>query len=249
MPPKSTTAQKGKSVAEELRGAPAPAPAPVHSAPQPDAPGQEMRDAIQLLTQLVAAQARHQEIGIGRADSSISARVHDFINLDPPVFTRADPNEDPQEFTEAFLRRYLPPELRRARVDRFLTLRQGNMSVRQYNLQFDSLARASGSQYRGELNQMRPPMPRCAQCGKQHTRQCRMGLGICYTCGYSGHIMRDCPMRGDASIAQPVGSVAGSSSSIRFPGQGLQAPMSRSRGRDRASSSSSPQNRIYALAG
>ncbi|XP_070037149.1 uncharacterized protein [Nicotiana tomentosiformis] len=48
-----------------------------------------------------------------------------------------------QEFTEAFLRHYLPPELRRDRVDRFLTLRQGNMSVREYNLQFDSLARYS----------------------------------------------------------------------------------------------------------
>ncbi|XP_070057059.1 uncharacterized protein [Nicotiana tomentosiformis] len=46
-----------------------------------------------------------------------------------------------QEFTEAFLRHYLQPELRLARVDRFLTLRQGNMSVREYSLQFDSLAR------------------------------------------------------------------------------------------------------------
>ncbi|XP_070039421.1 uncharacterized protein [Nicotiana tomentosiformis] len=45
------------------------------------------------------------------------------------------------EFTEAFLRHYLPPELRRARVDRFLTLRHGNMSVREYNLQFDCLSR------------------------------------------------------------------------------------------------------------
>ncbi|XP_070057164.1 uncharacterized protein [Nicotiana tomentosiformis] len=46
-----------------------------------------------------------------------------------------------QEFTEAFLGHYLLLELRRARVDRFLTLRQGNMSVREYNLQFDSLSR------------------------------------------------------------------------------------------------------------
>ncbi|XP_070057121.1 uncharacterized protein [Nicotiana tomentosiformis] len=45
------------------------------------------------------------------------------------------------EFTEGFLRHYLPPELRWARVDRFLTLRQGNMSVRDYSLQFDCLAR------------------------------------------------------------------------------------------------------------
>ncbi|XP_070057140.1 uncharacterized protein [Nicotiana tomentosiformis] len=46
-----------------------------------------------------------------------------------------------QEFTEAFLHHYLPPELRRARIDRFLTLRQGDMSVREYNHQFDLLAR------------------------------------------------------------------------------------------------------------
>ncbi|XP_070048497.1 uncharacterized protein [Nicotiana tomentosiformis] len=153
-----------------------------------------MRDDIQLLTQLVASHARRQEVGIGYADRSVSARVHDFINLDPPVFTGADPNEDPQvfidrmqrnlrvmkataselvelasyklqdvavnwyeswelsrgedappvvwqEFTEVFLHHYLPPELRRARFDRFLTLRQGNMSVREYSLQFDLLAR------------------------------------------------------------------------------------------------------------
>ncbi|XP_070009766.1 uncharacterized protein [Nicotiana sylvestris] len=153
-----------------------------------------MRDAIQLLTRLVAAQAQRQEIGIGHADRFVSARVRDFINLDPPVFTGADPNEDPQvfidivqrmlqvmkanatksvelasyrlrdvavnwyeswelyrgedappavwqEFTEAFLRHYQPPELRRARIDRFLTFQQGNISVREYSLQFDSLAR------------------------------------------------------------------------------------------------------------
>ncbi|XP_070017311.1 uncharacterized protein [Nicotiana sylvestris] len=59
-----------------------------------------MRDVIQLLTQLVAAQARHQEVGIGHADRSVSARVRDFINLDPPVFIGADPNKDPQVFID-----------------------------------------------------------------------------------------------------------------------------------------------------
>lgn len=42
-----------------------------------------------------------------------------------------------------------------------------------------------------------------------------MGLGVCYTCGYPGHVMRDCPTRGDASIAQPARSVAGLSLSVR----------------------------------
>ncbi|XP_070036098.1 uncharacterized protein [Nicotiana tomentosiformis] len=56
-----------------------------------------MRNAIQLLTRLVAAQARCQEVGISHADRAISARVHDFIYLDPSVFTGGDPNEDPQD--------------------------------------------------------------------------------------------------------------------------------------------------------
>ncbi|XP_060175457.1 uncharacterized protein LOC132606125 [Lycium barbarum] len=45
------------------------------------------------------------------------------------------------EFTEAFLGHFLPPELRRARADRFLLLRQNGRSVRDYSLEFDSLAR------------------------------------------------------------------------------------------------------------
>nr|XP_009793683.1 PREDICTED: uncharacterized protein LOC104240521 [Nicotiana sylvestris] len=67
----------------------------------------------------------------------------------------------------------------------------------------------------GESSQIRPPLPRCAQFGKQQVGQCRMGLGVCYSCGYSGYIIRDCPTRGDASIAQPARSVAGSSLSIK----------------------------------
>ncbi|XP_075108936.1 uncharacterized protein LOC107823107 [Nicotiana tabacum] len=151
-----------------------------------------MRSAVQLLTRIVASQAQHQTFGI--ADRSVSARVRDFINLDPPVFTGDDHNADPQdfldlmqrtlqiihatdvesveftsyrlrdvavtwyetwkqtrgpnvppvtwkEFSEAFLQQYLPIELRRARRDRFLHLEQGNMSVREYSMQFNSLAR------------------------------------------------------------------------------------------------------------
>ncbi|XP_070057081.1 uncharacterized protein [Nicotiana tomentosiformis] len=155
----------------ELQGAPAPAPAPVRSAPQPDAPGQETWDAIKLLTRLVAAHARHHEVGMGHADRSVSAMVRDFINLDPPIFTGADPNEDPRVFIARMQRTLrvmmatatelvelasyrlqdvefnwyesweLSRELRQARFDRLLTLRQGNMSVQEYNPQFDLVPR------------------------------------------------------------------------------------------------------------
>ncbi|XP_070037776.1 uncharacterized protein [Nicotiana tomentosiformis] len=109
-------------------------------------------------------------------------------------------------------------------------------------------SKASSSQYKGESSQIRPPLPRCAQCGKQYVGQCCMGLGVCYTCSYPGHVMRDYPTRGDASIVQPTGFVVGLSSSVRPIVQGSQAPIDRGRGRGGASSSSDPQNRIYALA-
>ncbi|XP_055822663.1 uncharacterized protein LOC129891359 isoform X2 [Solanum dulcamara] len=44
------------------------------------------------------------------------------------------------EFTEAFISHFLPPEMRRARVDRFLQLKQRGRSIREYSLEFDSLA-------------------------------------------------------------------------------------------------------------
>ncbi|XP_070032277.1 uncharacterized protein [Nicotiana tomentosiformis] len=93
------------------------------------------------------------------------------------------------------------------------------------------------------------PLPRCAQCGKKEVEQCLVGLGICYTCDYPDDVMRDCPTRGSAGIVQPVRSVAGSSSLVRPAGQASQAPNSHGRGRSGASSLSSPQNGIYALAG
>ena len=43
-------------------------------------------------------------------------------------------------FVEAFIDHYLPREIRDSRVDQFLNLRQGSMSVREYGLRFDSLA-------------------------------------------------------------------------------------------------------------
>ncbi|XP_070036735.1 uncharacterized protein [Nicotiana tomentosiformis] len=96
---------------------------------------------------------------------------------------------------------------------------------------------------------MRPPLPRCAQCGKQHARRCLVGFGVCYTCGYPGHVMRDYPGHVMRGIVQPAKSVAGSSSSVHPPEQGSQAPSDRGRGRSGESSSSGPQNCIYALAG
>ncbi|XP_059285577.1 uncharacterized protein LOC132039043 [Lycium ferocissimum] len=153
-----------------------------------------MKDAIRLLTQILATQAGQQDRSHEYPDRAASARARDFLTLSPPEFKGTDPNADPQEFidgmqrtlnvmqasatesvelasyrlqgiainwyqswrlsrgsdalpptwrefSDAFLRHYMPPELKRARVDKFLNLRQGNMSVREYSVEFDSLAR------------------------------------------------------------------------------------------------------------
>ncbi|XP_070045376.1 uncharacterized protein [Nicotiana tomentosiformis] len=50
-----------------------------------------------------------------------------------------------ENFSDAFLDQYLPQEIRQARVDHFLALKQGNMSVREYSQRLDSLARYAPS--------------------------------------------------------------------------------------------------------
>ena len=45
------------------------------------------------------------------------------------------------EFVEAFQGHFLPLEMKRARVDRFLRLKKNGRSVLEYSLEFDSLAR------------------------------------------------------------------------------------------------------------
>ena len=169
-------------------------PAPAPPAPQPAVEPGEIRDALQLLTRLVAHQAQQQEAGSSRSSRREGVRVRDFLACGPPEFSGTKVTEDPQEFirqvhrtlgvigasdtesvelaayrlqdvaanwyeswllsrgegalpagwrefSDAFLDHFLPPETRRAREDQFLRLRQRGRPVREYNLEFDSLAR------------------------------------------------------------------------------------------------------------
>ncbi|XP_060207734.1 uncharacterized protein LOC132635379 isoform X1 [Lycium barbarum] len=169
-------------------------PVPEPPAPQRGAEDRAMRDAVQLLTRLVAGQVHRHGLGDGRADRRDSSRAREFLTCNPPEFFGTKPEEDPEEFirkmrrtlhlinasatesvtlasyrlydvaanwyeswelsrgdgappavwddfSQAFLSHFLPPELRRARGDRFLLLRQRGRSVREYSMEFDSLAR------------------------------------------------------------------------------------------------------------
>ncbi|XP_070017524.1 uncharacterized protein [Nicotiana sylvestris] len=50
-----------------------------------------------------------------------------------------------ENFLDAFLDKYLPREIQQARLDQFIALKQGNMSVREYSLHFDTLTRYAPS--------------------------------------------------------------------------------------------------------
>lgn len=67
-----------------------------------------------------------------------------------------------------------------------------------------------------------------------------MGLGVCYTCGYPGHVMRDCLTKDGVGMVQPSGSIAGSSLSVHPHYYGSQAPLGDGRGKSGATSSSGP---------
>ena len=165
--------------------------------PTINATEQDLRNAVQLLTRIVAGHGQRQEgpiAGTSGVNRAAGTWIRDFLNLDPPSFTGSDPNKDPQdfidqiqctfdvmhvsgkeelerttyrlkgvailwyeawkqsrgtyapsaiwkEFKKAFLDHYLPLEIREARADQFLNLHQGSMSVREYSLKFNSLAR------------------------------------------------------------------------------------------------------------
>ena len=64
---------------------------------------QDFRNAVQLLTRIVADHGQRQEglVALTSGDDRAAAtQIRDFLNLDPPSFTRSYPNEDPQDFID-----------------------------------------------------------------------------------------------------------------------------------------------------
>jgi len=64
---------------------------------------QDLRNAVQLLTRIVAGHGQRQEglvAGTSGVDRVAGTRIRDFLNLDPPSFTGSDSNEDRQDFID-----------------------------------------------------------------------------------------------------------------------------------------------------
>ncbi|XP_070006116.1 uncharacterized protein [Nicotiana sylvestris] len=63
----------------------------------------DLRGAIQMLTQIVASQAQRSNVAptsSSQQGDSTSSMVNRFLQLDPPMFTGANTEEDPQDFID-----------------------------------------------------------------------------------------------------------------------------------------------------
>ncbi|XP_075112000.1 uncharacterized protein LOC107766740 [Nicotiana tabacum] len=111
-----------------------------------------------------------------------SFRLRDVVVLWYEAWERSrGPDAPPAEwedFSEAFLAHYLPREVREARLDLFLSLKQGDMSVRVYSHKFNSLARYA------------PDIVRTMRARVHH-----------YVDGLGDHLIRDCRV---ASLSDDV---------------------------------------------
>ena len=68
---------------------------------------QDLRNAVHMLTQLVAAQSQGRAGPMTHDDDAArvaSRRTQDFLKLDPPIFTGSDPKADPQDFVDQIQR-------------------------------------------------------------------------------------------------------------------------------------------------
>ncbi|WMV46435.1 hypothetical protein MTR67_039820 [Solanum verrucosum] len=133
---------------------------PIPIVPPPEISGEQgIREAVQLLTRMPVELAyfRLRDVAILWYEEWERSRGPDA----PPA--------EWEDFSEDFLAHYLPREVREARLEQFINLKQGTMSVRDYSHKFNSLARYA------------PNIVRTMRAKIHH-----------YVDGLADHLIRDC---------------------------------------------------------
>ncbi|XP_015087034.1 uncharacterized protein LOC107030175 [Solanum pennellii] len=125
----------------------------------------QMEQDITTRAQAITAQSAREGAPRENPHASTKAiRLRDFTGMNPPLYYGSKAREDPLEFLDeiwyrkwadgrargdvaitwdvlktAFLERFFPREQREAKVEEFINLRQGGMSLKEYTLKFVKL--------------------------------------------------------------------------------------------------------------
>ncbi|XP_049391588.1 uncharacterized protein LOC125856028 [Solanum stenotomum] len=172
--------------------------------------------------------------------STTSSRIRDFTKMNPPTFYGSKVDEDPQGFIEevfkvvdalgvssqekAELAVYQLKDIAQVWYEQWKEERPGKFEVQgkpRFKRRFSNKVSSSDP----KVNKDRVSIPKtqagngggsyvdrpnCAKYGKKHGGKCLLGTDGCYSCGKSGHIMRDCPMlkvqRREGKQVPPSGS-------------------------------------------
>ncbi|WMV49991.1 hypothetical protein MTR67_043376, partial [Solanum verrucosum] len=133
--------------------------------------------------------------------------------MNPPEIHGSKVEEDPQRFIDKVYR-FFPLELSKAK---FINLRQGSMSVKEYALKFTQLSKYAPTMVADSRDKMNSSKfhqkkvstpksqgvsgsgshvirPTCARCGNKHNGKCLAGTKGCYGCGRNDHLVSDCPV-------------------------------------------------------
>ncbi|XP_059288378.1 uncharacterized protein LOC132041684, partial [Lycium ferocissimum] len=108
---------------------------------------------------------QRQESGASSGNNGESSKTKDFLRMNPSVFTGTKKDEDPQDYIDALKKifrvitvteteattfgahplqgidHFMPIEVRKAKAEQFLKLKQNGKSVQDYYLEFVSLAK------------------------------------------------------------------------------------------------------------
>ncbi|XP_010315742.2 uncharacterized protein [Solanum lycopersicum] len=153
--------------------------------PQGEVTNAEFREAIRMLSKAVTNQVRKQR-GDGQ-DMADTLRIWDFLRMKTTSFTSLTTTEDPENFVEE-----LKKELKKAKVQEFLTLTQDSLSVYEYALKFTQLSHYAPEIVKNMRNKM------SLFVGVLGRASSKEGSAVCYKCGLTGNLMREWPKSNQA---------------------------------------------------
>ncbi|KAL4016750.1 hypothetical protein IC575_024407 [Cucumis melo] len=110
-----------------------------------------------------------------------------------------------QQIKQSFYAKFFSASLRDAKRQEFLNLEQGDMTVEQYDAEFDMLSHFAPEMIATEATRADKfviglrldiqGFPLCTTCGKHHLGRCLFGTRTCFKCRQEGHTADRCPLR------------------------------------------------------